>query len=170
MITTEERIRRYNELRKLRIHVPYLQEDDLAVIIPPSSMQDHHWLAYLWDEPSARDLQDRPFLLAPLTAKWEKSRTFVTGQLELRAEREAAVKKADADKASADVARRTQEASNTKSELRARYLSLPGTTDADFETAYPTLLDEHRRQLMNDQSAADQRARDVMRNLVRNAI
>jgi hypothetical protein len=50
-------------------------------------------------------------------------------------------------------ARCDAQADQVKAELRARYLALPGTTQADFETAYPELLADLRRQQLEAHDA-----------------
>jgi len=53
-----------------------------------------------------------------------------------------------------------------KAELRAAYLSQPGTTEADFERALPALLDAKRMQATLAGDTERQRAMDKMRNSI----
>jgi len=50
-----------------------------------------------------------------------------------------------------------------KAQLRTRYLSLPGTTEADFEREYPALLADHHRREMAKAGDAFELAKYRMR-------
>ncbi|MGI8405701.1 MAG: hypothetical protein ACR2OE_13230 [Thermomicrobiales bacterium] len=52
-----------------------------------------------------------------------------------------------------------------RAELRTRYLSLPGTTGASFDDAYPTLLADHHRREMAKSGDALAQARNRLGRL-----
>ncbi len=103
----------------------------------------------IWDRPVRRDagpLTDAAFdaLVEDYDRHTERNRYFA----EQRKKREAAEAKERQEREAQDTARREAEAQQLKAELRGRYLRLPGTTAAEFEREYPSILAEQRRQQM----------------------
>lgn len=169
-ITPELRKERMAELRKSGIYMPHLTEEQLASPIPPQVILDGLHYAYLYDEPRQRDLDGTYIRLEVLEAAYAKSKGHVDWWLTRRAEREAEAKRAEAEKAAADKAKREQEAVALKAQLRDRYLSMPGTNADQFEAMYPTLLEDHQRREMAERSIAEDRAREAMQAVIRQAI
>jgi len=154
-------------LRKNGIQVPHNLASELQKPIPSPQTTEWLWWSHFAPRPSARTAPDAyEGTLRRAQEAWDKSDQFVSAQLELRAERAAAAKAEEKAKADADAAQRAQEAAEVKSLLRKRYLSLAGTTEQDFEAAYPTLLADYRR----EQMAAREREADQGRLALRNAI
>ena len=147
------------------VNVPHDLAYALQKPIPEPKHLEWGWYAHFWPRPDRRTCPDAPdWQLNRAQEAWDKSEEFVKARLEMRAERDA--KKAAEAKAAAeaDKARREQEARELKAELRERFMALPGTSEADFEAQYPTLLADHRRQLMQAQATADEQVRAELRS------
>jgi hypothetical protein len=170
MVTIEERRTRYQELRRRGISLPRLTDEQLAAPTPPPSLVDHPWLAYLYDRPTERTFSGHVLALGPVQAAWDSSDRFVTGQLALQAEREAAARAEQAARIKADNDQRQTDANRLKDELRDRFLGLPGTTPEEFESQYPQLLADHRQRQLHEIERTDQAARADMARLVRSAL
>lgn len=73
----------------------------------------------------------------------------------------------DADRLAAQVAavqaRRDAELAALTEQLRERYLSLPGGSEATFTVALPQMLEDHRRKLMTETGTADDAALEAHR-------
>ncbi len=168
---TEEGQERYDKLvalRRRRIFVPQQAFDDVERTVPRHTVREWSWYADVWPCPNAwnaRDLSDHDLQRAQ--ARWDTSETHVKGQREALAELEAK-KAADAKaKADAETARRAGELDQLKADMKARYLQLPGTTEAEFEADFPQLLADERRRQMADSGDA---AREAMRQMTRRAL
>jgi len=56
-----------------------------------------------------------------------------------------------------------------KTQFRQRFLTLPGSTEAEFDRAWPLLLDEYRKQQVRGGQSPREQLLDEMRELNRNA-
>ncbi len=105
----------------------------------------------VWSRPRRADWRQRDDAFDELVEDYDRQTERNAVMEERRKEREAVNVAAQRERETAETARRGQEAEQLKGELRQRFLSLPGTTPADFEREYPTLLADHRRRAMDQQ-------------------
>ena len=140
-------------------------------VYPPREVRERFagaW-ARVWPRPRRADhpaVTDAAF--EAIVSGWDAERARADHFDRLRAEREAAAQaEAEAHKAAND-ARRAQDAETVKAQLRARFLSIPGTNEEAFEDAYPDLLRDHQRRLMAGQGTDATRA--AVRAMIRQAM
>ncbi len=167
MITPEVRAQRMTDLRRQGVSLPYLSPEDLASDWPPRSMRETLWLSHLYDRPTQRMAEDHPFELASVQESWDKSKPFVEGANERKADREAAAKAEQDARAQVDADQRASDAERVKAELRNRYLSLPGTSETEFDHEYPQQLADHRRRELERAEREGEQAHKAMADLVR---
>src|SRR5680860_34898 len=139
MNTGEQRQQRLNEGTARGISIPQHFYRELDQAVPSAQVRQHSWHAHIWPRPSAATWGQDERYLPKAQAEWDRSQSFLKGQQERDAEREQQEAAAKKERDAADAAKRQQDAERLKNELRGRFLTLPGTTDQDFESAYPEL-------------------------------
>lgn len=168
---TEAGKKRYEKIRQYRDRLPgwwvgrAMAEVDREV--PSTELRGHPAWQRIWGRPRS-STWDSLASMEQAQAAWDQFEAQNQRADEVRAEREAREADAQREREAADAAKRTQEAEALKGELKTRYLMLPGTNEADFETEYPQLLADHRRRelerIERDGDAASQAMRRMLRN------
>jgi hypothetical protein len=156
MTTSEMRKQRLEALRAEGVRIPWqLDEEQLGWEAPSVALQEQ-WTPWcrVWDRPEQSD---------QAAANWDRAQHTLELNAEIVARRTSESAAKERDQAAQEAAQRAEDADRIKAHLRARFLSLPGTTPEQFEEQYPTLLAEHHRQEMARPDDAGERARRAMR-------
>ena len=168
MKTVDERRQRLSEISRRGIAVPSAAHIAVEEAVPPASLREWPWWAHVWDRPTRTTWTQNPSMLEYVQEEWDKGEGFVSTQNELRAEREARNAEAQSEADATDAARRQVDADQLKAKLRDQYLSLPGTSEQDFERDYPQLLQDERRRELDRLDRLGDDATLELRRVVRN--
>ncbi len=135
---------------------------------PSPAVRSHPAWARAWDRPRSATW-DSYASIDRAQEEWDRHDAMNTRADEARQEREERNAEAQRQRETEDAAKREQEAQQMKAELKARYLAMPGTSEADFEAEYPTLLADHRRREMERNEREADASAQAMRRLVRSS-
>ncbi len=119
--------------------------------IPSKALQDSQLGAWVmvWSRPRRADWTQRADGFDQLLEDYDRLEARNQHFADQRREREVAQAAQEREAEAIETARREQESEALKAQLRTVYLRLPGTTPAQFELHFPTLLADHRRREMD---------------------
>lgn len=141
-----ERRQKLNQLIEIGLAIPAPVWTSLDLDILPTELRAWEWGAALWDRParSTWPYNDHDLDIAQIS--WDKSSTFVANANQMASERTALAAAQQVERDTAYAAERQTATDALTGELKAAYLSQPGTSEDSFKKALPAMLERRAQE------------------------
>lgn len=145
-MNTDQRRAKLNELTGMRISIPHTVWRSLDADIAPTELRGWQWHARLWDRPNRHNFPFNDHDLTVAQEAWDAGNAFVATRMEMASERNVQAAAQQAERDAEYAVQRETERDALAAELKAAYLSQPGTSEAGFEQALPAMLERRAQE------------------------